>query len=128
MKIGLRACLPNMPLRQNSFYQNNCKPNRALTFDLTLTRSGWPETFGSTINWTKDHWFDPRNKLDPKRNWTCKNSIIFLSKEIKTQKKQRIQRTLMNIQTNSSNMNYNLDQISWNKKHRKVGNHLRIKN
>jgi len=49
-----------MPLSHNSFYQNNGKPNRALPANLILTWSSWPETFGSTINRTTNHYFDPK--------------------------------------------------------------------
>ena len=40
VKTGLQGCLSNTPLNKNSFYQNSGKPNRALPYDLILTRLG----------------------------------------------------------------------------------------
>jgi len=85
IKIGLRVCYPNNPLGQkflNKKVTNQTKP-RYLTkkktnhVDLkTLVQSWtepkimvWLETLSSTINRTKDHWFDlKRLKPETKMN------------------------------------------------------------
>ena len=64
VKIGFGACFPNTSLSKTKkqCLEKHCQPNRALTFDMILTRPSWPETFGSTINQTKVYWFDLKNK------------------------------------------------------------------
>ena len=53
VKIGIRTCLTNMPFKSKNNYQNNGKPNKALSIWPNFVPTRQPGNTGSTMNQTK---------------------------------------------------------------------------